>query len=48
MGYRNLERIYVFPCILGREIHDSENKTGMYGCVQLDECNWWDGGLGYG
>ena len=20
-------------------------KTGMHGCVQLDECNWWDGGI---
>ena len=19
-------------------------KTGMHGCVQLDACNWWDGG----
>ena len=28
IGYRNLERIYIFPCILGREIRDSENKNG--------------------
>ena len=28
MGYRNLERIHVFPCILGRKIRDSENKNG--------------------
>ena len=45
MGYRNLERIHVFLCILGRKIRDSENKNGMHGCVQLDACNWWDGGI---
>ena len=26
MGYRNLERIHVFSCILGRKVRDSENK----------------------
>ena len=39
IGYRN--RIHVFPCILGREIRDSENKKGhAFNCVQLDACNW--------
>ena len=28
MGYMNLERIHVFPCILVRKIRDSENKNG--------------------
>ena len=28
IGYRDFERIHVFPCILGREIRDSENKNG--------------------
>ena len=26
MGYRSLERIHVFPCILGQKIRDSENN----------------------
>ena len=28
MGYRNLERIHVYICILGREIRESGNKNG--------------------
>ena len=40
MGYKNLERIHVFPCILGRDIGYSENKNGVHGCVQLGACNW--------
>ena len=28
IGYRNLERIQVFPCFLGRKIRDSESKNG--------------------
>ena len=30
MGYMNLERIHVFPCILGRKIRNSENAALMY------------------
>ena len=38
MGYMNLERIHVFPCILGREIRDSENKNGhAWLCATLVE-----------
>ena len=38
-GYRNLERIHVFPFILGR---DSENKNGhAWLCATIDACNWW-------
>ena len=48
MGYRNLERIHVFPCFFffwDERYAIQKIKTGMHGCVQLDACNWLDGGI---
>ena len=46
MGYRNLERIYMyFPVFWDERFAIQKIKTGMHGLVQLDACNWWDGGI---
>ena len=45
MGYRNLEKIYYFPVFWDERYAIQKIKTCIHGCVQLDACNWWDGGL---
>ena len=34
-----------FPVFWDERYAIEKIKTGMHGCVQLDTCNWWDGGI---
>ena len=34
-----------FPVFWDERYAIQKIKTGMHGCVQLDTCNWWDGGI---
>ena len=44
-GIGILREYMCFPVFLDERYVIQKIKTGMHGCVQLDACNWWDGGL---
>ena len=44
-GIRILREYMYFPVFWDERYAIQKIKTGMHGCVQLDACNWWDGGI---
>ena len=43
-GIGILREYMYFPVFWDERYAIQKIKTGMHGCVQLDACNWWDGG----
>ena len=44
-GIGILREYMFFPVFWDERYAIQKIKTDMHGCVQLDACNWWDGGL---
>ena len=44
-GIGILREYMYFPVFWDERYAIQKIKTDMHGCVQLDACNWWDGGL---